>query len=60
MRLFSVSQLRLLAEFFANLAVVWFATALIAPTNLIIAIKAILSGLLSIYVGLILIKEVEL
>lgn len=54
------SQLKLLAEFLSNMAVVWFAAAFVAPMDLVFALKASLSGLLTLYAGLSLAREVRI
>lgn len=55
--LLDISQRRLLAEFFANLSVVWFGAAFIAPTDIIGILKSLASGGVAIFIGIWLIKD---
>lgn len=57
--LFNLSQRRLLAEFFANLSLVWFGAAFIAPSDTIGTIRSLLSGGIAIFIGMWLAKELE-
>lgn len=59
MKSFSITQLKLLAGFFSNMAVVWFVAAFIEPKEPITMLRAIVSGGLSIIVALFLVKEVD-
>lgn len=57
--LLNISQLRVLSEFFSNMAVIWFAAAFVAPASPNYTLRAAFSGFLSILLALFLLKEVE-
>ncbi len=57
--MFTSLQLKLIAEFFANLAVIWFGAAFITSTNLITSIQAGLNGIFALIIGIILMKGVK-
>lgn len=51
-------QLRLIAEFFSNMAVVWFAAAFIAPVSQATIIKSLVNGFVALGLGILLLREV--
>lgn len=57
--LFTDPQLKLLSEFFSDMAVVWFAAAFIAPVEPTSALKAAMSGFSALYFALSLAREVK-
>lgn len=57
--LLSVSQRKLLSEFFSNMAVVWFAATFIGATNALLSLQYGLSGIFALIIALILAKEVN-
>ncbi|TRZ51303.1 hypothetical protein D4R99_04550 [bacterium] len=55
---FTNLQLKLLSDFFANMAVVWFGATIISSTSVFIGIRSLFTGFLSLFIGMIIIKEV--
>lgn len=53
------AQLKLLSSFFANLAVVWLAAALVTPVNLLTAMRSLFNGITALLFGVLLLKEVK-
>ena len=53
------SQVKLVAEFFSNMAVVWFAAAFVAPVSQLTVAKSLVNGFLALLIGIVLIKEVK-
>lgn len=56
---FTELQIKLLADFFSNMAVVWFAAAFVGGINMIISLRSVLFGIVCLLTGIILIKEVH-
>jgi|GEM_PF-4478854 len=56
---FTNLQLKLLADFFANLAVVWFGTAFINVPQTPLGSKSFATGFLSLLIGMIIAREVK-
>lgn len=55
------TQLKLIADFLSNMAVVWFAAAFIAPTNFLLTIISSIEGLIALVLAIWImhIKEVQ-
>lgn len=56
---FTNLQLKLLSDFFANMAVVWFGATVISSMNVFIGIRSLFTGFLSLFIGIIIVKEVN-
>ncbi len=59
MKLLNALQIRLLSEFFANMAVVWFAAAFVAPIDFQAELRSLINGSLSLVGALFLLKGVR-
>ncbi len=54
---FNNSQLKLLSNFFSNIAVVWFTAAFVGALNLPLTLRSIGNGIMALLVGLYLLRE---
>lgn len=52
-------QIKLIAGFFSNMAIVWFAAAFIEPRDIVTMFRAGLSGVFSLAFGIVVLKEVK-
>ena len=59
MRMFSSSQLKILAEFFSNMAIVWFAASFIGVKDGVLLFQYLTSGILALGTALYLSREVD-
>ena len=59
MDLLNESQLRLVAGFFSNLAVVWFTGAFAIANNWLIRAELLASGGFALFIGILFIREVK-
>lgn len=59
MHVLNISQRKLVAQFFATMAVVWFTAAFIEPKSITLIITGLLTGFFSLLLGIFVLKEVD-
>jgi hypothetical protein len=57
--MFTIAQIKLLANFFSNMAVVWFGAAFIASGSIVTKVNAFAEGSIALCISFVLLREVN-